>query len=324
MVVMVGLAGCGDSGGGSTSASSAKADRASAAGGAERQSVDVGRRSVIRTASLDVELSNPDAAADDARKVATDAGGFLAAATTDGDGGDRTARVTLRVPEARFDAVVGQVSRMGTVSKRSVGSDDVTDKLVDLKGRLENAQTSAARLRELLAQAGSVDAVVVLERELTKRETDIEALSGQLKSLDGQVSLATIEVAFTKKQADKDPGINRDLPGPLRALRAGGVALINVLQVVLVVVAFALPFAVAAGLLLLAFRAWRRRHPKPTRPTAPGAAYWGNPPPPGAWVPAAAPGQPPTTGAGLPPTSPTDPTGPTDAPGGPEPTAPEG
>lgn len=324
LVVGASLAGCGNSGGDSSSksAQSGNADRALASGGAKRQAVDAGRRSVIRTANLDVEVRDPDAAANDARKVAADAGGFLAAADTDGEGSDRTARVTLRVPEPRFEAVIAQVSKMGTVTKRSVGSDDVTDKLVDLKGRLENAQTSAKRLRELLAQANGVDSVIVLERELTKRETDVETLSGQLKALDDQVSLSTVEASFAKKQAAKDPSISHDLPGPLRALWAGGVALINVLQVVLVVVAFVLPFAVVAGVLLLAFRAWRRRHPKATPPAAPTGGpgpLWANPPPPGTWAPSAAGG---TWSAPSAPGHPT-PAEPTESPGD-HPTAPGG
>ena len=171
--------------------------------------------------------------------------------------------------------------------RRSLKAQDVTAEVVDVEGRLKNAQASAERLRTLLAEAKNVADVVAVEGELTKRETEIESLQGRLRVLTDQVDLATVTVRLTERD---DLQVSDDLPGFFGAFRAGGVALVNVGLATLVAVGFALPFTPLVALALWLRRRWRRHHPKRPRPTPrSGPPAWPSPPPPSAPAPESSP-----------------------------------
>lgn len=231
-------------------------------------------RDVIYNGSLTVRVGDAPKAADKARAVADDAGGYLADSDADLEG-TKEVHVTLRVPADGFDQAMDDLAKLGSVQARKIGSDDVTDQVVDLKGRLKNAEASAERLRELLAKAENLQNVITIEDRLTQRETEIESLTGQLEVVQDQVKLATIRVTLTEKD---EAAVNKDLPGPLEALRSGGVAFVNVVLAVVVALAFALPFLLTAGLALWLFRRWRKAHPKAK--ASPPPPIWGQAPPP--------------------------------------------
>lgn len=229
-------------------------------------------RDVIYTGRLHVRVGDVEKAAERARRLADDAGGYLAKSDAKLDD-TQEITVTVRVPSTDFEQVVSNLADLGKVQSRSVDSEDVTDQVVDLEGRLENARTSAARPRELLAKAENVQNVITIEDRLTQRESEIEAISGQLEVVQDQVDLASIRVTLTEKDS---PSVSRDLPGPLEALRSGAVAFVNVAIAVVAVLAFLLPFAPLVALAWWLRRRWRRARPKHDAPTWPAAG----PPPP--------------------------------------------
>jgi hypothetical protein len=128
--------------------------------------------------------------------------------------------------------------------------------VVDVDGRLKTAQASATRLRSLMAEAKSTADVVSLESELVKRESEVESLQGRLRVLTAQVDLATINLHLTERAG---PAVTKDLPGPLRAMRAGWVVLVNTVLALVAVAAFLVPFL---PLLLMARWLLRRRRPR--------------------------------------------------------------
>lgn len=227
----------------------------------------VGReREIVYTGSLSLRVDDVEAASERAADVAEAAGGYLAGQRAE-LAGERSATVTLRVPSEAFDGAMAELAALGVVRDRAVGSDDVTDQVVDLEERLENARASADRLRELLGEAENLQNVIAIEDRLTQRETEIESLTGQLEVLGDRAALATIEVAFVERD---DPAVSDDLPGPLEALRAGVVALANVTLVLAAAVAFALPFAPFAALGWYLARRVRRGRARRRLPPPPG------------------------------------------------------
>ncbi|MEZ5181404.1 MAG: DUF4349 domain-containing protein [Acidimicrobiales bacterium] len=178
-----------DGGEASTGAGSSADDRAT-----EVTIVPAGQpvegRQVTYRATLVVRVADATDAAAEAQSIADDAGGYLARSDASLDD-DRQVALTLRLPSAAFDGALDDLAALGDVRERSIDSDDVTDEVVDLRGRLENAQASAQRIRELLAKAEQVQNLIALEDRLTERQTEIEALEGQLAQLDDRVELAT-------------------------------------------------------------------------------------------------------------------------------------
>jgi hypothetical protein len=74
---------------------------------------------------------------------------------------------------------------------------------VDLESRITTAEASVERLRTFLEGATTMEDVAQLEAQLLQRETDLELLRGELRTVQDQVALATIVLVLTQP-----------LPGP--------------------------------------------------------------------------------------------------------------
>ena len=142
------------------------------------------------------------------------------------------------------------------MTSRSQTSEDVTQQSIDVASRLATQKASVARIRALLAQATRIADIVAIEGELSQRESDLESLEAQLKSLNDSVDLATLSVVLSAQGA---PQPAKNSYGFVAGLNHGW-DVRRALVVGLTVVGALLPFAVT--LLVLGIPAlvlWRRR-----------------------------------------------------------------
>ena len=252
------LAGCGESSKSTSSAPSTPASSTPAGGtggvtatSAAAAPVNPVTRQVSLTAEIDVATSDVATAASKARRIATSAGGELFGEDSI-NGENANATLTLKVPPDRLDQVLDDIGRLGNEKRRQLKADDVSQQVVDLASRIATDEVSVNRLRDFLAKATSTADVATLESELTRRETELETLRGQQRTLEGQVAMATIRVTLVgPEKKDK----LRDLPGIGHALRAGVHALWLTIRGIAVGVAYAGP--IALSVLALAFGSWR-------------------------------------------------------------------
>ncbi|MGH9223139.1 MAG: DUF4349 domain-containing protein [Acidimicrobiales bacterium] len=217
-------------------------------------------RKVVYTAAITVRVDDAARSVPRATEIATAAGGFVFALTTDLEGRPE-ARLTIKVPPERFEAAMDQLAALGTSLDRDIKARDVTEEVVDVDGRIRTAQASVDRLRTLLAQAATAADLVVVETELAKREAELESLQGRLRVLSSQVDLATINLRLTERS---EPELARDVPGFAVAVRAGWVALRNVAAALVAATGFVLPFAP-----LVVGAAWFLRRRRPSVPSEP-------------------------------------------------------
>jgi hypothetical protein len=222
--------------------------------------IDTGR-SVVSSASLTVRTTEVEAVAAEAVSIADDAGGLLFA--EEAVYGDRPDTVlTLKVPLDRFDTVLADLGDLGELIRRNVSTEDVTDQVVDLDGRIASAEASVLRLRELYQRAGSVAEVAVVEAELQQRESELETLRGQQRTLDAQIDRATIMLTVTSEDL---PVPDEDEPGFTDGFEAGWDTLVAIARATAVAAGALLPFvpvALAFAVLIVALRRRaRRRHP---------------------------------------------------------------
>jgi hypothetical protein len=243
---------------------------ASASGGqapTQLATVDPVTRKQVRTGQIALgATSRGDVAevADRAVAVATDAGGQVDDDKRTG-GSSPTADLVLRVPPDALDATVEKVAALATVTNRSVQTDDVTSQYTDLEGRIAALQTSTERLRGFLAQAGDANQIASIEGELTRRESDLESLQGQLRVLTAKTDLATLAVSVRTQQSVADA----KAPAPAKALSNGWDAFRLTMTWALAIVLATAPFLVLLGAVALVVRWWRRRiGSRPERPSS--------------------------------------------------------
>ena len=272
-VLAVGLsAGCGSSKENSSSASNAAAAPMGASGGSGGPAMSgdvapspgapasgqgqsalakapVAGRSLVYTATLTVRTKDVASATANAESLATVNGGFVGdeksqSGTVPDVQGVTRSTVTLRVPSAAFDKVIGQLGTGGTVQDETRSASDVTSQVVDTSSRITAQQAAISRITDLMKNAANMADVVTLEGELSRREADLESMQAQLATLNDQVSLSTITVTFLVPEAPAPTPAVKHRNALQRGLHDGWQAFTATLKVLLVVVGTLLPFAV--------------------------------------------------------------------------------
>ncbi|PWK74985.1 uncharacterized protein DUF4349 [Streptomyces sp. CG 926] len=227
------------------------------------------RPNVIRTATLGIETADVQKTLASARTAADDAGGYVGNESTKrGEDGRMTSTVTLRVPGERYDAVLGAMEGSGKLLHRKVDAQDVTEKVADIGSRVASQQASVARVREMMGKASALSEVVMLESELSRRQSDLESLLAQQTALKDQTSLGTITLEVSEPAAKPEPEKKEKEKEPtfLGALGGGWDVFTKVVRYLTVAVGAVLPFALTAVVGLLLFRAYRRRRPARPKP----------------------------------------------------------
>ncbi|MEE9285364.1 MAG: DUF4349 domain-containing protein, partial [Dehalococcoidia bacterium] len=153
-------------------------------------------RKVISTANLSLEVPDVESAIAQVRAVAESLGGFVQQLSSSGGPDAQRATVTIRVPQPDFFTALERIEALGQVQSRNVGSEDVSERFIDLEARLTSAQREEASLLKLLERATTVTEILTIERELTRVRSDIERSQGQLNFLERRVALATITVTL--------------------------------------------------------------------------------------------------------------------------------
>ena len=248
---------------------------------AQAPNLEVDQRSIVYTGSITVRVEDVDAAAARAIGFATAAGGFVGQDNRDSGAGSGHASLTLRVPAEKFSAVVDQLAGLGDEESRGISTEDVTEQVVDLDARIAVQQARVDSGRRLLAQAKSLGDLVMLEKEVATRESDLASLQAKKRRLADLTELSTITAVLL--DPDVPAGDGDEPPGFLAGLQGGWGALLASLAVLVTVLGALLPWLIALGIPaavgFVAYRRWRRRHPAPDRsaPAPLTPAYSGGP-----------------------------------------------
>ncbi len=160
------------------------------------QPIDTGR-DIVFTATVSVEVENLAAASQLALTRIEAMGGLLYGQTTSTQGTPYTV-LTFKVAPQDFQAALRALGDVGEIREQNISTTDVTERIVDLESQIITSEASVERLRTFLSNATELNQIAQLERELLDRETVLERLRGQLRTVQGQVALATITVSMTE------------------------------------------------------------------------------------------------------------------------------
>jgi hypothetical protein len=167
--------------------------------------------------------------------------------------------------------VVDQIAGIGDEENRGINTEDVTEQVVDLDARIEVQRARVESGRRLLGEAKSLDDLVMLEREVATRESDLASLEGKKRRLSDLTSLSTITAVLLGPQAAVTGDPDDEPAGFLGGLTNGWNALVASLGVLLTVLGALLPWIIALGVpawaVLHLLRRYRRRNTPTEAPT---------------------------------------------------------
>lgn len=152
---------------------------------------------IVKTGRLEVEVPEGEFQERfaDARSVASRYSGFVTAAATEGQDA-RTGRIVIRVPVARFDAALDDLTSLGVLRAEEVRGVDVTEEFVDLQGRLKVHTRHQRFLFRKLGQTNSIGESIRIREMLEDVQFEVERLRGQLRLLRDRSNFATIDVSM--------------------------------------------------------------------------------------------------------------------------------
>jgi len=223
------------------------------------------RPQLIRTGSISLIVPDVERAIGQLSAIAQTQFGDVVSLTdeTPSQPGVRhTAGLQLSVPADRFDQSLSSIAKLGAVSSRTIGAENVSDQIVDAQARLRNLRRTETDMLRILDRAGKIPDVLEVTQQIASVREQIEQLDGQLQSLQHRVAYSTISIYIQDEKpiAAVEPSTGTQLNDAWQAaqrnVRAFSIALASR---VLGFLAFA-PYWVPATLLvfLIGYRLSRR------------------------------------------------------------------
>jgi hypothetical protein len=169
------------------------------------------------------------------------------------------ARIVCRIPVTNAGDFKNVVENAAHVRSKSEQGRDVTDEYFDAEVRVATLTTQEARLLEMLRHSEILSDLLELERELARVRTEIERLTGTLRQLDNQVTLATftIDIRLVEEYTENDePSFARTMGNAV----TGSLYVVTVvIRVTLIMLIYMLPYLIASGVIVAVVLYIRRR-----------------------------------------------------------------
>ncbi|TMJ93576.1 MAG: DUF4349 domain-containing protein [Actinobacteria bacterium] len=215
-------------------------------------------RNLVRTANIAMRSKDPWATSERAAAIAVGFGGDVLGLAQAGNGEDRRANLTIRVPASRFDDALNQIKQLeGEVATANVDTKDVTDQFVDLQARLAAKQSEEQRYLALLNRANTIDEILKVDAAITNVRTQVEQLTSTIV-----LSVTPLTVL---------PGVDNTAKGwdPAKTLARALAAVSALFQVIadLAIWALVFGFVPLIGLAVVAVATRGRHASAPTAPT---------------------------------------------------------
>jgi hypothetical protein len=162
----------------------------------EKQEARVNEK-IKKTADINITVKDYRGSRAKIEGLVKSAGGFIASENEQNSTYDITNNLVIRVPNERFDILVNQVSDVAShVNSRNISSENVTAQYVDIVSRLKTKKEVENRYLEILHKANKISEILEVEEKLRVIREEIEAKEGELKYLNDQVAMSTINLSM--------------------------------------------------------------------------------------------------------------------------------
>jgi len=171
-------------------------------------------RMIIKDAYMDLLVEDTDRAIERVTVMVADQGGYIISARSWLDHESKYAEIRMGVPSLKFENTLNYLRDLGIkVLDENLSGQDVSAEYTDLKSRLGNLQATAARVREFLDDAKTVEESLRVNQTLSELEGQIEQIKGQMKYYEGRSVYSTITLTMKPQIPTPTPTLT-PTPGP--------------------------------------------------------------------------------------------------------------
>ncbi len=165
---------------------------------------------------------------------------------------------TVKISPNDFDSFTSELSNLGKITSMDTSLEDVTDEYTDLQTRIANLQEELARLNALYDKAEDVEEILLIEREVTRVQTELEIYQYRAEDLETRSAKSTIRIYLTEPK----PAVETDLIMPLGEILGMFLGALSFGIIVVVGLAgFLFPVGIAAYIIRAAYNLLKKKGP---------------------------------------------------------------
>ncbi len=102
--------------------------------------------------------------------------------------------IRIRVPQENFYELVDYLENAIEVKRKNINETDVTKDYYEKDNRVKNLEVQEQHLRDLFEKATTVEEMLLIENELRRVRTEIDALNISLSDIDDRAAMSTINL----------------------------------------------------------------------------------------------------------------------------------
>lgn len=166
---------------------------------------NVTNRKLIRDAELTVETKKFDAFLTALDEKVAEMGGYIESSSVNNESysrGYRRATFVARVPADSLDSFINAVGELGSISNKSITSNDVTSEYIDAESRVAALKTEQASLMELLKSATDLDDILEIQDRLSDVTAELEYFQARINNIDSLVAYSTVTLSIREVELD--------------------------------------------------------------------------------------------------------------------------
>jgi hypothetical protein len=166
----------------------------------------VGNKMVIKDAELEVLVQSTDVAIAQVNQLTADYGGYIISTQSWYTDGFKHATLRLGIPSASFETILNQLRDIGLrVISETASGQDVSNEYVDLQSKLTNLEATAARIRDFLNHAKTIEETLTISAQLAELEAQIEQVKGQMRYYEGRAAYSTVTINLVPQHPTPTP-----------------------------------------------------------------------------------------------------------------------
>lgn len=100
----------------------------------------------------------------------------------------------IRVPQESFYEFINFIESSSLVKIKNISETDVTKEYYEKDNKVKNLEVQEEHLRSLFDKAQTVEEMLLIENELRRVRTEIDALNISLKDIDDRAGMSTISL----------------------------------------------------------------------------------------------------------------------------------
>ncbi len=111
---------------------------------------------------------------------------------------NRHADMDVKIPADKLEGFIEELASIGTITSKTITSDDITDSYIDVESRIKALETEKETLLALLGKAESLSDVIELQERLSEVNSDLESMKAQKQSYDGMVAYSGVHLDISE------------------------------------------------------------------------------------------------------------------------------